>query len=518
MLAARPLVVAAGLALVAGCPILCGCATRSIDLAPARPDRPWVPVIDAGGEIKPGAKPSTSGPQSYVLPGNPSLGIVPPAAAIDRDHPYTLPELVDMAETANPQARGAWDEAKEAALAVGLARSAYLPRLTAVAAGIAETSHSDHQFNTSYSDGNGNGHDVLAALSLEWLLFDFGQRRAMVSAAEQLSIASNIRFDATHQKIVRDVSVAFYAAASAHAESENADHALADALEVETAVAARRANGQATVVEVARAREASAQTRLAAVQAHGHETDARIALLAAVGVSPLAPIRLATIPYRVLATQDGIDAEALVSQALSHRPDMLAALAQQKAAADDIEAARADFRPKVFLSSGASYQSGHLDVTALSDVGGGGIDNLNGSSRSVHAIVGVKVPLYDGGTRSAHVAQARAREDGMEAQLSAVRDRAIVEIVVARTKLETSIAAYTASNDLLYAAQISFDAALGAYRNGVGSLTDVSMAEISLMNARNSRSTGYSAALSAAASLALATGDLGGAAGLSDQP
>ena len=35
---------------------LAGCATSAIDMAPDRPDRPWVPATAADGEIIPGAK------------------------------------------------------------------------------------------------------------------------------------------------------------------------------------------------------------------------------------------------------------------------------------------------------------------------------------------------------------------------------------------------------------------------------------------------------------------------------
>lgn len=498
---------------------LAGCATRAVNLAPDRPDRPWVPATDASGTIKAGTTPATGGDRTYSLPANPALGALPPPDQIDAQHAYTLPELVDIAETSNPLSRVAWNEAKEMALSVGLVRSAYLPRLTATAAGIVEASHSSQRLDGLTADGSGNGRSALSALSLDWLLFDFGQRRALVGAAEQLSVASNIRFDAIHQKIVHDVSVAFYAASFAHAETVNAERSLADAIDVQTAVEARRAKGQTTVVEVAQAREASAQARLGSVQAHGHEMDARITLLTAMGVSPLTPIRLADIPYRPLAPQDSADAAAAVSHALERRPDMLAALATEKAASAGIAAARADFRPKIFLSTGASYQTGHLDVTALPGAGGtDGTDNLTGNSRSVHAIIGVTIPLYDGGMRAAHLEQAKARAEGAAAQLDTTRDSAVHEIVVARTSLETGVAAYDAATELLGAAQTSFDAALGAYRNGVGNLTSVSLAEAALMSARSARSGAYSTALSAAATLALATGKLSATPGLSDGP
>jgi outer membrane protein len=82
---------------------------------------------------------------------------------------------------------------------------------------------------------------------------------------------------------------------------------------------------------------------------------------------------------------------------------------------------------------------------------------------------------------------------------------------VARNTLKTSLSAYTASIALAAAAQTTFNAALAAYRNGVGTISDVTTAERQLLHAKNATTDAYSAALSAAATLALSAGLLGSA-------
>jgi outer membrane protein TolC len=77
--------------------------------------------------------------------------------------------------------------------------------------------------------------------------------------------------------------------------------------------------------------------------------------------------------------------------------------------------------------------------------------------------------------------------------------------------LHISLSAHSASESLRTAAQTTFDAVLAAYRNGVGSITDLTLAEGQLLQADNVTSDAYSTALSAAATLALATGPLGAA-------
>ena len=146
------------------------------------------------------------------------------------------------------------------------------------------------------------------------------------------------------------------------------------------------------------------------------------------------------------------------------------------------------------------------------------IVNLPGNSLGVSqtqlaatALIGATVPLYDGGARAARLEQARDTVDKADTTLIQIRNEAVRQIVVARNTLTTSISAYSAATALASAAQTSFNAALAAYRNGVGSISDATTAERQLLAAKNAATDAYSAALSAAATLALATGVLGSA-------
>ena len=76
--------------------------------------------------------------------------------------------------------------------------------------------------------------------------------------------------------------------------------------------------------------------------------------------------------------------------------------------------------------------------------------------------------------------------------MTRVRDDAVRQIVLADNALRTSLSAHSASEALRSAAQTTFDAALAAYRGGVGSITDVTMAETQLLQARNATTDAYS--------------------------
>jgi outer membrane protein len=501
---------------------LVGCATSALIWAPDHPDAPWTPATNPDGEIVAGerAPPEQPPNSNYVLPSNGNLaGVPPPASELERRRPYRLPELIDIAESSNPVTRNAWNDARNAALAAGIAQSTFLPM---VSAGIVEG------YQNIRSVGSVGGANItndiklngnISVLSVQWLLFDFGERAALLDVAKQGSVISNIAFTAAHQQVIYNVSLAFYADAAARARLASTAEALRDAEEVQAAAESRYKNGIGTVVEVAQTRQASAEARLEQVQAEGTAQNSYLALISAMGISPMTRLVIADVSRRKLLPTMVAPIERIASEALARRSDVLSGYAAQKASLASLRAAQAEFLPKVFASANGTRLQGDVNITAFP-----GIDqqlpivNLPGNSLGVSqtqlaatALIGATVPLYDGGARAAHLEQARDTVDKANTTLIQIRNEAVRQIVVARNTLTTSISAYSAATALASAAQTSFNAALAAYRNGVGSISDATSAERQLLAAKNAATDAYSAALSAAATLALAMGILGSA-------
>lgn len=446
----------------------------------------------------------------YVLPANPALSVRREAERTNPDHAYTLPELVDLAHSANPRAHAAWQDARGAAAAVDLVRGTYGPRLafTGAAGGIASSS-SLSAFGQR-GDGESDGASAVATLSLEWLLFDFGERSALVNAARQQSIAANIAFTAAHQQITYQVALAYYDDVAARARSANADRAVALGLEIEAAAAARLRQGVGTAVEAAQARQATAQLRLGAVQAHALVADSRLRLLTAIGLPPFARLRLADAPERKLTADMADMAEQAVANALSRRPDTLAALSLRKAGEEGVRAARADFLPKVFAAGSATHVEGSRTISSWSGAGGETPSlALSGARNSAALFIGIRVPLLDGGIRAARLAQAQSRAEAAAARLEDTQDRAVLEIVMAENGLRSALEANVAAAEAKVAAQTALDAALDAFRSGAGAVTAVHLAQQQMLAADNAAVEAHAAALRAAATLALATGALG---------
>jgi outer membrane protein len=511
---------------------LAGCATSALNMAPDRPNAPWIPATGPEGEIAAGERGPGDQPNngSYVLPANRALaGIPPPAFDLERGGPYTLPELIDIAQSTNPVTRNAWNDARNAALAAGIAKSTFLP---VISAGIVQGWQKTHidfsaaalRITPSPTLGGNASNDVtgegnVEVLSIQWLLFDFGERTALVEVAKQGSAISNIAFTAAHQQVIYNVSLAFYANAAARAHLATAMESLTNAEEVQAAAEDRYKRGIGTVVEVAQAKQATAEAQLVRVQAEGDAENSYLALISAMGISPMTRLTIADISRRTLPPSLTAPIESFVSEALAQRTDVLTGYATLHASLASLRAAQAEFLPKVFASGTGTRLSGSLNITAIPGVGqqlpivnlpsnqpGVSTDQLSGT-----LLVGATVPLYAGGSRAAMLEQARDNVDKAETTLLQTMNEAARQIVVARNTLKTSLSAYSASTALVAAAQTTFSAALTAYRNGVGSITDVALAERQLLVAKNAETDAYSTSLSAAATLGLAAGVLGSA-------
>ena len=449
--------------------------------------------------------------EDFVLPANQDAGKIPkPTVPLILGYEYTLPELIDVAEREHPETRIAWETARNAAVNTGIAKSSYLPIVTASALGgyLGLTGHATGLGVTVRNPGNEYG--SVEAVSLEWLLFDFGGRRNVIGAARKLSESSNIAFTGTHQQIIYAVSIAYYAYLAAVERHQTAVEALANAKDVEAAADARYKQGEGTVIETAQARELTAQSQLSVVKTQGDQEEAYAALLAAMGVSPLERIRIAAIERHPLSAEDVAPVDQLVRDSLARRPDVLEAYSTVQASQASVSAAQARNRPKIFFAGTGAYVNGRLGITAIPSIGDQSYPlNVAGNQWNGTALMGISIPVFDAHQRANAIQQAKNNENKATDTLDQVRLNAIREIVSAQNALRTAVAAYDAAAVLKSSAQTSYDAALDSYKQGVGTVTTAVEAETRLFEAELAESDAYNSALSAAATLAFATGTLG---------
>src|ERR1700719_4515712 len=357
---------------------------------------------------------------------------------------YGLAELIDIAERNNPETRVAWDRARQAAGAVGLSESAYYPFLVASAAAGYDrafipfptlTANPTHP-SLSNVTITGGGSLVTEAkvyrgeLNAKWLLLDFGERSAVVAESREQLMMANVGFNATHQKIVFQVTDRFYQLGTARQKVLVSQSALEAAQTVEQAVQARIDNGLATKPELLQAQQQTAQSAFEVEAATGLESDARVALVESIGVLPTVPLNVADLGQSSTSEETHGSGDELIVKALSQRPDLVAKLANVRAKQDGIRKVRAEYYPKVAIDAHATETE--LDVSINHS-------DYFGDHRPTYGVfLTATLPIFDGFARDRQLDIARAELRGAENELAGARDSAVREVWKAIADFKTA--------------------------------------------------------------------------------
>jgi outer membrane protein TolC len=501
---------------------LTGCATDELALAPSAPDRPWVIPPTSGAPSRPVAVPAKEPRPGAAAP--PLVGTPAEAAdyamadssgsrigtgeinrgnavAIDRARQYDLAALIDLAQRNNPETREAWERARQAALAVGLVESTYVPQISAeIISGYQTTPLPIPKDLIPRGWFRADTRELIPLLAAKWLLFDFGRRAGAEQEARANAFVANVQFTGVHHKLIYAVSRDYFALGAARARLHVTEQALKTAGIVQDAAEMRRANGLATVVEVAQARRQTAQARFDLERAKGAEHAAYAALIASVGIAPNTVVQVADSSGQPLPPEPSGDVDQLLRDALANRPDIIAALGKIKAAEATLNSANANYYPTISLVAKVYENVGSLSTD--------GSPYYSVYKPGASILLKLDWPLFDGGAREARVAAARSEISAAQASLDHAKDAAEQQVTDAYDALKTGFAEHSAALTLTEAAQTAYDAALEAYRNGVGTYTDLVNAETALTQAQSERVTAHANVFTAAAALAFATGSM----------
>jgi outer membrane protein len=468
---------------LAACLVVAGC-NDTRDLAPPAADAPW-PI------------PAAATPMAQeVAP----LSQLPPAE-ITAARRYSLAELIDIAERRNKATRIAWEQARQAAITVGIAQATLLPLLTASAIGGYQ--HVALPFPSNLvSRGyiTANTEEFLPTLAVSYLLFDFGGRQAAVNAARQLSVAANVTFNRANQTLIFNVARAYFSLVGANAALRAAEQALKDAEAVQSAAEALQGRGLATLVTVELARRETAQRRYELSLARTAQHDATYGLLTAMDLPPTTQLQIVDISARPLPPLSSGTLEHLLSEALHQRPDLIAAVARLRATDEQIALAHAAFLPKLSVSGNIQGNIGQISVD--------GMPYESVKQPQAGLFLRFDWPLYEGGLLQNRLREAQSQHDAAMDAVQEARDQALREVALAYDQVGTGLEQYVAAQALLTAAQTAFDSANDSYVHGIGTYTDAASAEAALAAARADVARAHTQALINAAALAFATGVL----------
>lgn len=415
-------------------------------------------------------------------------------------HAYRLAELIDIAQQRNPATRQSWLQMRKAGSEAKIVKSALLPMIAATAvAGKQRFSNSIDLPIVGTLPVTHSAKGTAGIITVNWLLFDFGENAARQRVAANLQRVSAFAFNRLHQQLVFDVVFAFHAHHAGLEKQKYARQAITRANRLVYAARRRLEEGVGTNVEVAQARQLLAQTKLTARIATGEANSSAVSLASALAVPPSTKILLRSGSAN-LPRIGNHKMEAMIEAAFSSRPDVLASLSQVRAAQNNIDAVSASYLPKIVLGAYLARGDARLNLNGFS------VNNI-GPTRGSGVLVGITVPIYDGSLR-------RHRMDIVRDQLAVARSGVGVaksiasrEIATAYQGLRTALAVNYAARELVRAARITADAAKKAYAGGIGTISDASLATLGLYTSKEALVDSRRAAYHAAATLALATGN-----------
>jgi len=414
---------------------------------------------------------------------------------VDPAKAYTLAELVDLAESHNPETRVAWERARAQAAAFGVARSELYPALAVAAlSGVARSQA--YLVDRFYRQTIG---DFQVALNLSYTVFDFGARSGRISAASAEVLAANFSFNDTHRNIIFQVEQAYYRLLNAQGQEDAARANLSNAQAVQQSAEERLNNGLATLPDVLEARSATAQAEYELQSVLGAEQIAAGNLATVLGTVATTAIQIQ--PLKELSIPEAVDqsADVAIDRALAQRPDLMQRVAEVRSASARVKEARAAYYPSLSFTASPTAQSLYGMQQQFDWGHTAGL--TNGMALSLNWTV------FDAGARKNRLAQAEANVRSSEAQVSVSRDQIVNEVWTAYSNLNTALRQRQAATALLEAASRSYDAALESYNYGLRNLLDVTAAQRTLAQARSTDVLARTQVLTSLADLAFRSGD-----------
>jgi len=453
-------------------------------------------ILEARGQDIPrsSAKPWQSDAEAGFARKLQTLGERP--YALDPGHTYKLAELIDLAESHNPETRVGWQTAKERAQVLGIAESALFPTITAVA--VARTlRQNDIYAGGFYRDTIGL---FQPALDLNYLIFDFGRRSGAINAAKAEMFAADFAFNDTHRKIIYQVTANYYRLLNAMGQQDAAKATLLNAQTVEKDAQSRLDHGLATLPDLLEAEAAAAQADFDLQAAIGAQEIAQGDLATSLGLPPGARFQVQDISELPIPDALTDTADEAINRALAQRPDLLEQVANIRVADAAIHAARSSYFPSLSFSGIGGLQRDY------------GQRNQFPAAYAEREIWNVELSLqwtlFDGLRREHALAEAKAQQAAAQAQTATVRDRVSDEVWRAYSDAKTALRQRRAAAALLASADKSYAAALKSYDLGLRNLLDVVSAQRALAQARSADVFARTQVLTQISNLGFRTGDL----------
>ena len=392
-----------------------------------------------------------------------------PLQASDRNAPaaaLTLDEALRMTREHNPKARQASEEVTAADAKVAESRSAWFPRIS----GKAGYRYIDPVSKIDMPTGSmqfmpNNNYD--ARITAEMMIYDFGRTGSTVDLAKAGRNSATIMQDIT----LRDLSLAtvqsFYSVLFLQEAVKVQQKEIAALQKNLDHMQKRYAEGAATRFDLltTQVRLASAGNRK--IDLESKLRNQEITLRRLCGLGEHAPLNLKG-SFEIAAA--GMDSDKLAASALDHRPEMMLARENLKAATSKKSLAVREFLPKVVGSASWGSTNGY-------------VPDIEKMRTNVAAGVELQVPIFDGFRKSASLREAAAMKRSAEQARIDAEEMTRAEVQQSLNDLNSGREKIETTRLQVSQADLAAQHARIRYNNGLATTLDLLDAEAALAEA-----------------------------------
>lgn len=413
---------------------------------------------------------------------------VPLAATAQTAEHLSLHDAEQRAGQNHPQVRAADYNARAADQAIREARSGYLPYVSASLTG------TEAETGSRIAAGGLNNPIILDRFaygaSFAQMVTDFGRTRALVQTADLRSDAQRQILSTRRADVLLQVNRAYFNSLRAQAVEKVAEETVTARQLVVDQVTAQAASGLKSGLDVSFAQVNLSQAQILLVQARNDLDAAFLSLSAAMGSSEPKTYDLVDEPLPPEPSNDGT---TLVAEALRDRPDVAAQRLSHQAATKFADAQSSLWLPTVSVV-------GAFGAAPYRQIG------LNSHYSALG--VNLSLPVTTGGFIAARRAQATLSASSEEQRLHDLENTVSRDVRTASLDVQAAYRRLDLARQLQAHATDALDLAQTRYDNGLGSIVELTQAQLNKTQADIEAATARYDCQLRSAVLKYQTGDL----------
>jgi outer membrane protein len=309
-----------------------------------------------------------------------------------------------------------------------------------------------------------------AGVTLSQLLTDFGRTTNLVSASKLREKAQNTNAQATTEAIVMATDQAFYSALENQALLKVAQQTVDTRQSVENQINELAKNNLKSNLDLSFAQVNLSQAKLLQLDAQNSLDSSLAALAAILGFEKQVIFELSDEDTQPPAPSGDVD--GLIRTAFQQRPD-LQAFSYEQQAADKFRRAQRD---QLFPTISALGIVGGTPVRP--DCFGGCFPNYFTSSWYGAIGVNMSIPIFNGFRYTAEASEAKYRAQAAAENTRDLRERIARDVRTAWLSANTAYQRVAVTAELAKQADLSLNLAQSRYHLGLGSIVELSQAQL----------------------------------------